>query len=723
MAASAAAAPRATGDNSGSNPTADDAIGALLQQRDATAARLAASRARASALRATLDPIVDKARDDTARIDKGDLETTRKLRAPPPTVQRTIELLARILNTERPGRRQQRHRGTAGNDDALRRLRHTITKKMKWQDCLKVLQKHPGEGGELSSRMISFVPKALGEGGRPVIALLRDAFVDPHWDAAGGDDGEATKSNTTAGASAPSPSLSPPRRRGGRAARVAPLMSVVGQKTGRENNREPLLTLDNVGYANKSCRAILSWCMGQLTFAQVLSDHGGDLHKDIEEAEQAIAVGARDLQRIEDALASERQVQAEEAEASKAAKLEAEAAANASEATVKLRRQPPPEPAAKMAEGRPKTPPPAAALEAFTPRPTPDGHTLVAETVVLRRIAVQVRTVIRVQDAEDTITSKVALQAISEVIDVMQEHPDLMIQIEAEPEGSHSAGGPSAAAMEAARIRVERVEREITRRGNVQQGRIRTSIISSTRTSTGGGRGRGRPHADNNTVTIRAIQEIQLLGTIKFSQMSSNVRLTDAETQTLLSDLAVVMRARPSLRVRVEGHTDDRPSFGQTNTALSRARAEAVARVLAVQFDVPREIVADVTGWGEARPTASNSTSQGRAKNRRVEFHIEDRQTSRAMRDLVKEEDAALREDAMALRYLQRLADGREPSSLLVRRAAADVLVASHQDWPVLRLLWLAARKGNPQKGCLLGMLDGDCVREICRAWFRLGGS
>lgn len=74
--------------------------------------------------------------------------------------------------------------------------------------------------------------------------------------------------------------------------------------------------------------------------------------------------------------------------------------------------------------------------------------------------------------------------------------------------------------------------------------------------------------------------------------------------------------------LRVEGHTDNVPiSTGQfpSNWELSTARATNGLKYLLKHFDVdPQSISA--TGYAEFRPLASNDTSEGRAKNRRVDL-------------------------------------------------------------------------------------------------------
>ncbi|WP_415922686.1 OmpA family protein [Tateyamaria sp. SN6-1] len=65
----------------------------------------------------------------------------------------------------------------------------------------------------------------------------------------------------------------------------------------------------------------------------------------------------------------------------------------------------------------------------------------------------------------------------------------------------------------------------------------------------------------------------------------------------------------------ITGHTDSRASDAY-NLRLSLNRANSVAAI--AQQTGAR--IADVRGYGERLPAASNQTAQGRAKNRRVEI-------------------------------------------------------------------------------------------------------
>ena len=79
--------------------------------------------------------------------------------------------------------------------------------------------------------------------------------------------------------------------------------------------------------------------------------------------------------------------------------------------------------------------------------------------------------------------------------------------------------------------------------------------------------------------------------------------------------LANFFRQANALSYIIVGHTDSRAS-DQYNMDLSLRRANSVARI-AVQNGAR---IADVRGYGERMPRASNSTAAGMQQNRRVEI-------------------------------------------------------------------------------------------------------
>jgi len=81
-------------------------------------------------------------------------------------------------------------------------------------------------------------------------------------------------------------------------------------------------------------------------------------------------------------------------------------------------------------------------------------------------------------------------------------------------------------------------------------------------------------------------------------------------------------RERTKIReVRIEGHTDSDPirrSGWKDNQELSLARASSVRKFLVAQ-GIEEDLLA-VDGFGPTKPVASNSSNEGKARNRRVEI-------------------------------------------------------------------------------------------------------
>ncbi|MEZ4402615.1 MAG: OmpA family protein [Kofleriaceae bacterium] len=86
-----------------------------------------------------------------------------------------------------------------------------------------------------------------------------------------------------------------------------------------------------------------------------------------------------------------------------------------------------------------------------------------------------------------------------------------------------------------------------------------------------------------------------------------------------LNAAAKILREYAALRIRIEGHTDDRGKR-DTNLELSRKRADAVKWYLVDQGIAADRI--ETIGHGPDLPRAPNKTSKGRAQNRRIEFHL-----------------------------------------------------------------------------------------------------
>jgi len=89
------------------------------------------------------------------------------------------------------------------------------------------------------------------------------------------------------------------------------------------------------------------------------------------------------------------------------------------------------------------------------------------------------------------------------------------------------------------------------------------------------------------------------------------------EYNDLIAAQARRLVAHPTLRVRLEGHTDERGSR-EYNIALGERRAQAVRRALLLQGVSDSQVT--TVSYGEERPAVEGTTEAAYAKNRRVVF-------------------------------------------------------------------------------------------------------
>ena len=95
-----------------------------------------------------------------------------------------------------------------------------------------------------------------------------------------------------------------------------------------------------------------------------------------------------------------------------------------------------------------------------------------------------------------------------------------------------------------------------------------------------------------------------------------------SEGRKAVQQLANVLAENPDIAILIEGHTDNVPYKGNAqlsgNWDLSTKRATAIVNILRENTSInPERLTA--AGRGEYAPIASNTTSEGKAKNRRIE--------------------------------------------------------------------------------------------------------
>lgn len=103
---------------------------------------------------------------------------------------------------------------------------------------------------------------------------------------------------------------------------------------------------------------------------------------------------------------------------------------------------------------------------------------------------------------------------------------------------------------------------------------------------------------------------------VNFAHDSAEI---DASSAVVLDVAAETLRSNPGVSVGVEGHTDSTGSDAY-NQDLSQRRAASVRDYLAKAGVSSARL--ETSGYGEARPVASNASEDGRRMNRRVELQI-----------------------------------------------------------------------------------------------------
>ncbi|HSR60280.1 MAG TPA: OmpA family protein [Robiginitalea sp.] len=101
---------------------------------------------------------------------------------------------------------------------------------------------------------------------------------------------------------------------------------------------------------------------------------------------------------------------------------------------------------------------------------------------------------------------------------------------------------------------------------------------------------------------------------IKFDSGKATLK---PESMGVINEIVKLMKEHPEIRFSVEGHTDS-DGDAAMNKTLSEARAQTVKTTLVDLGITPERLV--VKGYGEEVPVADNSSPEGKANNRRVEF-------------------------------------------------------------------------------------------------------
>lgn len=91
-----------------------------------------------------------------------------------------------------------------------------------------------------------------------------------------------------------------------------------------------------------------------------------------------------------------------------------------------------------------------------------------------------------------------------------------------------------------------------------------------------------------------------------------------SESYGVLKEIATVLKENPTIQVKILGHTDSNGDDAK-NLQLSIKRAEAIKKILISTFEIASARLT-TDGRGETMPVDNNTSAQGKANNRRVEF-------------------------------------------------------------------------------------------------------
>ena len=113
----------------------------------------------------------------------------------------------------------------------------------------------------------------------------------------------------------------------------------------------------------------------------------------------------------------------------------------------------------------------------------------------------------------------------------------------------------------------------------------------------------------------RAARAQEVLTTVVYFDLDSEQLST--ESQERLRTKAAILRANPSIQMRVEGHADERGST-EYNIALGQRRAESVRTFLS-GYGITDARLSTIS-YGKERPAMEGSNETAWSRNRRAEF-------------------------------------------------------------------------------------------------------
>jgi OOP family OmpA-OmpF porin len=122
---------------------------------------------------------------------------------------------------------------------------------------------------------------------------------------------------------------------------------------------------------------------------------------------------------------------------------------------------------------------------------------------------------------------------------------------------------------------------------------------------------------DNRSLLIKKLLE-EGQATTNEILFDVNKAIIQSSSFPILQQLGDALKDNPTLKIKIIGHTDA-DGEATDNMILSEKRANAVKSYLVEKFKISGERMT-TSGMGESQPVSDNTSNEGKAKNRRVEF-------------------------------------------------------------------------------------------------------
>jgi peptidoglycan-associated lipoprotein len=154
------------------------------------------------------------------------------------------------------------------------------------------------------------------------------------------------------------------------------------------------------------------------------------------------------------------------------------------------------------------------------------------------------------------------------------------------------------------------------------------TVEDRTGTAVGGAGDNGAVAKGGSTSGVGngGVAKVDLSGTSQDAFLKSATRLVyfdydsfviRSEFQSVVEAHAKFLKANPTRKIALEGHTDERGGR-EYNLALGQKRAEAVRRALSVLGVSESQM--EAVSFGKEKPAAQGNSEEAMAQNRRVEI-------------------------------------------------------------------------------------------------------